>query len=515
MHNNYFFLRSLVKELRQTLPGRQIQSCYTQDRDELVIILRDNTDICVLRAHLHPSFCCLQFPSDHKRAKKNTVDLFRTIQGRRIIDIRQHLHERAFSLSLDNEETLTFKMFGNRSNILLFNDNRPSEIFRSKLKQDLDIELDQLDRELDLSKEAFVKADGNPTRFLPVLGKILKDYLFENGYKTLSSDGQYAMITDLYENLQEPDFYIIEWQEKLHLSLVPLGIVREQFDDAVSALNAFFLMYIREGQLSAEKHRAINRISRELNRGLRYVDKNKQKLHTLKEETNYRKNADLIMANLHKLEAGQKKAVLDDLYNPGHTVEIRLKPELSPQKNAELLYRKAKNQHIETERLEENIAARKKALAELEERLDMIRKAENVRELRNLSDLPDESPGTDETLPYHEYRWQGFQVWLGKSGKSNDEMLRRCRKDDLWLHAKDVAGAHVIIRENPGTNYPAILKEKAAALAAHNSRRRTDSVCPVIATRRKYVRKRKGSPPGQVIVDREEEVLLVKPADWN
>jgi predicted ribosome quality control (RQC) complex YloA/Tae2 family protein len=69
----------------------------------------------------------------------------------------------------------------------------------------------------------------------------------------------------------------------------------------------------------------------------------------------------------------------------------------------------------------------------------------------------------------------------------------------------------VIIRQKPGTGIPATVKERAAELAAHNSKRKQDTLCPVIITPRKYVRKRKGDPAGMVRVDREEEVLLVTP----
>jgi predicted ribosome quality control (RQC) complex YloA/Tae2 family protein len=515
VHNNYFFLRALAEELKTQIHGWQIESCYTQDKDELILIFRHHEEIRILRAHLHPSFCCLYFPSAHTRAKKNTVDLFKSVHRQSVSNIISHSNERAFSLELSNGELLTFKMFGNRSNVLLFRDGTVREIFRSNLKQDSEFTLEMLDRELDLSKEAFLEADGNPSRFMPVLGKILKSYLFEQGYLAKDLDEQYQMILELQRELQKPDYFLVEWQEQIHLSLVPLGLIRDKFDNPVEALNTFFLTYLREGQLKSEKERAIRLLSRELDRGLRYVDKNKRKLAALTQDTNYRKLADLIMANLHVLSSGQKEAVLDDFYHPGEQVKVKLKPTLSPQKNAEVYYRKAKNQHIETERLEKNIKQKEAVLASLESQLEEIQSAESVKELRAVTSHQSVETGNHESLPYHIFHWQGFQVWLGKSGKSNDEMLRRSRKNDLWLHAKDVAGAHVIIRENPGTNFPSALKEKAASLAAYHSKRRTDSLCPVISTPRKYVRKRKGSPPGAVVVDREEEVLLVEPADWN
>ena len=83
-------------------------------------------------------------------------------------------------------------------------------------------------------------------------------------------------------------------------------------------------------------------------------------------------------------------------------------------------------------------------------------------------------------------------------------------KDDLWLHAKDVSGSHVIIKFQAGKTFPTTVIEKAAQLAAWYSKRKSDSLCPVIYTPKKFVRKPKGAAPGSVIVDREN-VILVTP----
>ena len=66
----------------------------------------------------------------------------------------------------------------------------------------------------------------------------------------------------------------------------------------------------------------------------------------------------------------------------------------------------------------------------------------------------------------------------------------------------------MIIRYKPGQNYPEYVIEEAASLAAYYSKRKTETLCPVIFTPRKFVRKAKGLAPGQVIVDREEIVMI-------
>ena len=114
-------------------------------------------------------------------------------------------------------------------------------------------------------------------------------------------------------------------------------------------------------------------------------------------------------------------------------------------------------------------------------------------------------------MPYHEFEYHGFKIWVGKNAVSNDQLtFKHSYKEDLWLHVRDVAGSHVIIKYQSGKPFPKNVIERAAQLAAYNSKRKNDSLCPVAYTPRKYVRKRKGDPAGAVIVEREE-VIMVEP----
>ena len=95
----------------------------------------------------------------------------------------------------------------------------------------------------------------------------------------------------------------------------------------------------------------------------------------------------------------------------------------------------------------------------------------------------------------------------------NDELLKLSHKEDLWLHARGVPGSHVIIQMNRKNDFPPTnIIEKAAEIAAFYSKAKGSSLVPVIFTKRKYVRKGKGLPPGAVFVDKED-VVLVKPTE--
>ena len=114
-------------------------------------------------------------------------------------------------------------------------------------------------------------------------------------------------------------------------------------------------------------------------------------------------------------------------------------------------------------------------------------------------------------MPYHEFEKSGFKIWVGKNAESNDTLtLKLSFKEDLWLHAKDVAGSHVLIKYQSGKKFPKDVIERAAQLAAYNSKRKTETLAPVVYTPKKYVRKRKGDPPGMVVVERET-VIMVEP----
>ena len=106
----------------------------------------------------------------------------------------------------------------------------------------------------------------------------------------------------------------------------------------------------------------------------------------------------------------------------------------------------------------------------------------------------------------------GWEVRIGKHARSNAELTaKHAAPHDLWLHARGVPGAHVVLRKPSKTAVPPkSVVEEAAALAAHFSQAKTQALVPVIVTERKYVRPLKGGAPGQVRVDREE-VLMVAP----
>ena len=92
----------------------------------------------------------------------------------------------------------------------------------------------------------------------------------------------------------------------------------------------------------------------------------------------------------------------------------------------------------------------------------------------------------------------GYTIWIGRNSRQNEYLaLRKAQKNDLWLHAKEIPGSHVVIA-SAGAPIPEAVIEKAAALAAYHSKARNDGKVSVDATKIQYVKKIPNAPAGLV-----------------
>lgn len=104
----------------------------------------------------------------------------------------------------------------------------------------------------------------------------------------------------------------------------------------------------------------------------------------------------------------------------------------------------------------------------------------------------------------------GYVVWIGRNSRQNEQVtFKTANGQDIWLHARDVPGAHVIIR-NDGRRIKDELIAEAAAVAAYYSKKRTDGNVLVDYTRVKYVNAIKGAGPGMVTY-RNEQTITIEP----
>lgn len=513
MHNNFYFLRQLTKSLDATLRHSVVSECFSQNKDELVIRFEVAAASFFIRASLSPSFSCLSFPSDFHRARKNSVDLFNDIIGQRVTNLHQFENERSFAMHLSNGFVLLFKMHGNRSNIVLFENNEVTGIFKNNLVEDQALDLSRLDRSIDWTYENFVQHHAHPEQVYFTFGKLVWKFLNAHNYGQLPVEQQFQMIQDVRRQLEAPRFLIQDIDGKSFFSLLEIGQRIKEFSDPIRAIHEFFLLLTYQETFSREKSSTISRLKSELEAADNYIDKTNAKLLELQADNHYKTWADVLMANLHIVKSGMEKVTLADFYHDDRPLDIKLKRDLSPQDNAAIFYRKAKNQQIEIDHIQQLLLKKQQEKDKLIQQLKEAEDAQDVKGLRKLVDslrTPQEKEKQAAPLPYKEIEYKGFKIWIGKNAASNDTLtLKYGYKEDLWLHAKDVAGSHVLLKHQAGKNFPKDVIERAAQLAAYYSKRKHESLCPVSFTARKFVRKRKGDPPGAVVVEREEVVMVV------
>lgn len=497
----------------QFLKGFEVADCFSQQKEELILVFQKGEKEFFIQAHFQNTFSCLFFPDDFKRARQNSVTLFQEILGLKVIEVKTALNERCIVFSLESGKSLVLKLFGNRANIVLFDLEKVVKIFKNNLKLDLDLSLQKLNRTLDLSLSKFTEANGNLIAFLPTLGKEAVAWLEKKGYGRMPLEAKWNNLNSLLSHFENSDFYIISDEKgKPAISVLPEDSYLEKYDNPIKAINSFYRQYIKDLHIHTIKEELYRDMERRLKHSKAVVSDSQKRLKEIQERIPMDQTADVIMANLHAIQQGAESVILFDFYR-NEEREIKLNSKLSPQKNAEVLYKKSKSRFKEIEVLENLILQRIDLIQQLDTDKETVSKIEDPRELKTYQSKYFKTKETERVLqegPYKAYDYLGYKILVGKSAKANEELtFKTGKKDDLWLHAKDVAGSHVIIQQRPGQNYPIPVIERAASLAAFYSKRKTDSLCPVMYTQKKFVRKIKGAAPGMVKVEKETVIMVV------
>jgi predicted ribosome quality control (RQC) complex YloA/Tae2 family protein len=224
-----------------------------------------------------------------------------------------------------------------------------------------------------------------------------------------------------------------------------------------------------------------------------------------------RRQADLLLSQLHRVTRGAPRARLEDL--EGGTVDVELDPALSPAGNAQAMYDDARRRDRAAARIPRLLAAAQADRQRLEQlAVDIRDGTTDPARLERLERTRAAGGGaTAPALPYRSYRSSGgLEIRVGRGARSNDELtFRHSSPNDVWLHARDAAGAHVVLRWNrTDGNPPARDMHEAAVLAALFSRARTSGTVPVDWTRRKYVRKPRRAAPGLVLPERVRTIFV-------
>jgi predicted ribosome quality control (RQC) complex YloA/Tae2 family protein len=225
-----------------------------------------------------------------------------------------------------------------------------------------------------------------------------------------------------------------------------------------------------------------------------------------------------ILAYAHTIRPGQELLAIDGL-------EITLDPHESASENAQRYFREYRRARDASRRVPLLVAQADRELAHLDEMDTLVRIAEDPMQIRALRDelrgagilrdrelrpvkrgkfAPKQADNGPRpiTVPLPD----GFVAYVGTSAKANEHItFDVAGQDDLWLHARQRPGSHVIVR-TAGQRVPERVLQRAAELAAFYSQGRTDSRVAVDWTPRKFVRRIRGGPPGLVSYINEQTV---------
>ncbi|GAB3295547.1 NFACT RNA binding domain-containing protein [Hymenobacter tenuis] len=523
MHTNHYFLRQLAPALTQQLAGYTVATCFSQEKDELVIGLTNGQHEFWLKAHLAAAGPLLALPESFHRARQNSVDLLPDLLGQKVTQVRAWTNDRVLQFSFRSGATLVFKLYSTRPNAIFRSaPGAAAELFHQRYTADA--ELLPLPATATSSPPAApAELPANPLKAYPSLGDLALAYLRTHGYDPASLEQKWALVREVVHRLEQPEaFYITRLEGRTRLSLLPVGEVEFTLpaDDPIAALRRFVPMLLNRRAYELEVRQIRQQLEKRADEAATSAQHARRRLHDLEHTVGYRQTADLIMAHLSQIPAGAAQVEVVDFYQDNQPRIIKLKPFETPQRTAQNLYRKAKNQQVETKELSARAERRETdafwCLERLEELAalppDDLRSFRQWRKQHGL-DPAAAAKATAQELPFKVFEDSGFTILVGRNAQNNDLLTQRyAHKDDLWLHAKDVTGSHVVIRQKPGQTVPAPVLERAAQLAAWYSRRKNDSLCPVTYTPKKFVRKPKGAIAGQVVVEREN-VLLVVPAN--
>ncbi|MCC3159863.1 NFACT RNA binding domain-containing protein [Hymenobacter sp. 15J16-1T3B] len=523
MHNNYYFLRLLAPALSRQLAGCRVTACFSQEKDELVVgLLRPHAAPEAaewwLKVRLAGTQPLLSLPESFHRARQNSVDLLPELLGQEVEQVSVLPNDRVLQLHFRSGGALWLKLFGPHANAVFYPaPAAPAQLFQQRFTADAGL------REVPIRPEpspAHVAAHPDPARLYPTLGEVPRYWLRQRGYDAAPPAERLALLQAVLALLAQPSqLYIVNLEGRTRLSLLPVGEVEQILPpDPVAALRAFVPLLLGRGAYEGELRQLRQSLEKRADEAATSASMARRRLYALEHEASYRQTADLIMANLHQIPAGAAQVEVLDFYQNDQPRLIKLKPSETPQRTAQNLYRKAKNQQIEQQQLRERADRRETEALWCLERLEELAALPDLRQLRAWRkqhglDPAVQAKAAASELPFKVFEDSGFTILVGRNAQNNDLLTQRyAHKDDLWLHAKDVSGSHVVIRQRPGHAVPTPVVERAAQLAAWYSRRQNDSLCPVTVTPKKFVRKPRGAAPGQVVVEREK-VMLVVPAN--
>lgn len=522
-----FFLHHMTDELRRELLGGRIQKINQPFEQELVLQIRSNRQSHKLLLSAHPVFGRVQLTDTtfENPAVPNTFIMVmrKYLQGAVIEAIQQVENDRILEISVSNKNeigdsvavTLVIEIMGKHSNIILL-DKASGKIieaikhvgfsqnsYRTILPGSTYLTPPQTG-----SRNPFTIGDEKlfeilqtedlaPKRLQQVFQGLGRDTATELGAR-LTAD-KLKTFRAFFASPTQPSL-----TEKSFSALL-FSDSKTQMSTLSELLDTFYKDKAERDRVNQQASELIRRVENELEKNRKKLGKQEEELLATENAEEFRQKGELLTTFLHQVPNDQDQVELDNYYT-GEKIMISLDKALTPNQNAQRYfkrYQKLKEavKHL-TSLIEETRAtilylesvetalaqASLTEIAEIQEELiqtGFIRRRQ--REKIQKRQKPEKYLATDgQTI-----------ILVGRNNLQNDELtFKMAKKDELWFHAKDIPGSHVVITGNLKPSDE--VKTDAAELAAYFSKARLSNLVQVDMIETRKLNKPTGGKPGFV-----------------
>ena len=290
-----------------------------------------------------------------------------------------------------------------------------------------------------------------------------------------------------------------------------------------AALDAFYRLRDRRERLLQKTASLARSIRTHIERCEKKLALHEEALASEQKCEEARIKGELLTANLHQIEKGSPFAEVYDYYT-GQLRSIALDTRLSPAHNAQKYYRQYQKLRAAQRYAKEQAELARKELSVLEAQLDDLRKCEDTAELDEIraeliragylraAHTRGKPKKPAPSRPMRFVSSDGIRIQVGRNSAQNDRLTAAAPGEALWLHAKNMAGSHVIVGKEG--DVPERTLREAALLAAFYSQGYRSAQVPVDYTLRKHVRKPAGAPAGFVLYT-NQRTLYVTPDEQS
>ncbi|MEE8815661.1 MAG: NFACT RNA binding domain-containing protein [Lachnospiraceae bacterium] len=339
-----------------------------------------------------------------------------------------------------------------------------------------------------------------------------------------------SMLSDVKNGAFSPAIYyhlgsadVIAQGEPVEFSALPMTMYRDlpkkDYDSMSRLVRDFYAqknIVTRIRQKSQDLRHIVSTI---LERDIHKYDLQQKQLKDTKKREQYRIYGELLNAYGYGIPSGAKSAVLDNYYT-GEKLTVPLDPTKTAQQNAKHYfdrYTKMKRTEEELSKITADVKAEIDELEGIRHALDLATTEGDLKQIR--SEMQDvgfvhkkqdkndrrTSGKTAPSKPLHFVSTNGFDLFVGKNNTQNDDLtFHFSSPSDIWFHANDMPGSHVILRTagKAFEDIPDADFEDAARLAAYYSsgaRNNPGGRIEVDYLERRGVKKPSGARPGFVI----------------